>query len=46
MLAFAGDITLDELKCLNKLPVEIVDVGKAIVDAPLLDMKIDIEGPV
>lgn len=44
-LAFAGDITLDELQCLKKMPVEIVDVGKAIVDAPLLDMKIDVEVP-
>jgi hypothetical protein len=24
------------------MPVDIVDLGKAIVDAPLLDMRIDI----
>lgn len=41
-LAFAGNIFIDDLKDLKKKPVEIVDIGKAIVDAPLLDMRIDV----
>lgn len=43
-LAFAGDICIEELKNLRKMPVEIIDIGKAIVDAPLLDMRMDVEG--
>ncbi|MDI7259474.1 MAG: hypothetical protein QME90_06100 [Thermodesulfobacteriota bacterium] len=43
-LAFAGDICIEELKSLRKMPVEIIDIGKAIVDAPLLDMRMDVEG--
>ena len=41
-IAFGGNIRIDDLKDLKKMPVEIVDIGKAIVDAPLLDMKMDI----
>jgi nicotinate-nucleotide pyrophosphorylase (carboxylating) len=41
-IAFGGNISLDDLAVLKKMPVDIVDVGKAIVDAPLLDMKMDI----
>jgi nicotinate-nucleotide pyrophosphorylase (carboxylating) len=41
-IAFGGNIRIDNLKDLKKMPVEIVDIGKAIVDAPLLDMKMDV----
>jgi nicotinate-nucleotide pyrophosphorylase (carboxylating) len=41
-IAFGGNIQIEDLKSLKKMPVEIVDMGKAIVDAPLLDMKMDI----
>jgi len=41
-IAFGGNIQIEDLKNLKKMPVEIVDIGKAIVDAPLLDMKMDI----
>jgi nicotinate-nucleotide pyrophosphorylase (carboxylating) len=41
-IAFGGNIRIEDLKNLKKMPVEIVDIGKAIVDAPLLDMKMDI----
>ncbi len=41
-LAFAGDIKIEDLKYLKNLPLDIVDIGKAIVDAPLLDMKMDV----
>jgi nicotinate-nucleotide pyrophosphorylase (carboxylating) len=41
-LAFGGNIRIGDLKDLKEMPVEIVDIGKAIVDAPLLDMRLDI----
>jgi nicotinate-nucleotide pyrophosphorylase (carboxylating) len=43
-IAFGGDIRIEDLKELKRLPVEVVDVGKAIVDAPLLDMRMDVLG--
>jgi len=41
-LAFAGEISIEDLATLRRMPVEIVDIGKAIVDAPLLDMRMDV----
>jgi nicotinate-nucleotide pyrophosphorylase (carboxylating) len=41
-IAFGGNIGIDDLSDLKKLPVEIVDIGQAVVDAPLLDMRMDI----
>jgi nicotinate-nucleotide pyrophosphorylase (carboxylating) len=41
-IAFGGNIKIEDLKKLRKFPVDIVDIGKAIVDAPLLDMRMDI----
>jgi nicotinate-nucleotide pyrophosphorylase (carboxylating) len=41
-LAFAGEIAIEDLVILRKMPVDIVDIGKSIVDAPLLDMKMDV----
>ena len=42
-LAFAGNIRIGDLHTLKKMPLELVDIGKAIVDAPLLDMRMDVE---
>jgi nicotinate-nucleotide pyrophosphorylase (carboxylating) len=41
-IAFGGEIRIEDLEKLKKFPVEIVDIGKAIVDAPLLDMRMDV----
>jgi nicotinate-nucleotide pyrophosphorylase (carboxylating) len=41
-IAFAGNIGISDLQELKRLPVEIVDIGQAVVDAPLLDMRMDI----
>jgi nicotinate-nucleotide pyrophosphorylase (carboxylating) len=41
-IAFAGNIGIGDLHELKKLPVEIVDIGQAVVDAPLLDTRMDI----
>ncbi|MFI8975280.1 molybdopterin-binding protein [Nocardia asteroides] len=39
-LAFGGGVQLDDIKVLAGLDVDIVDVGRPIVDAPLLDMRL------
>jgi nicotinate-nucleotide pyrophosphorylase (carboxylating) len=41
-IAFGGNIQLEDLKEMKKMPVEIVDIGKSIVDAPLLNMRMDV----
>jgi nicotinate-nucleotide pyrophosphorylase (carboxylating) len=41
-IAFGGNIRIEDLNELKKMPIEIVDIGQAIVDAPLLDMRLDI----
>jgi nicotinate-nucleotide pyrophosphorylase (carboxylating) len=39
-LAFGGGVQLDDIDELRRLGVDTVDVGRAIVDAPLLDMRV------
>jgi len=39
-LAFGGGVTLSDLPVLRELDLDIVDVGRAIVDADLLDMRL------
>jgi len=41
-IAFGGNVGIDDLKELKQMPLEIVDIGRAIVDAPLLDMRMEI----
>jgi nicotinate-nucleotide pyrophosphorylase (carboxylating) len=41
-IAFGGNIGIEDLSYLKELPVEIIDIGQAVVDAPLLDMRMDI----
>jgi nicotinate-nucleotide pyrophosphorylase (carboxylating) len=45
-IAFGGNIRIEDLKELRQMPVEIVDIGQSIVDAPLIDMRMDIIGKV
>lgn len=42
VLAYSGNVTLKDIPALREMDVDRVDIGKAIVDAPLLDMKIDV----
>jgi nicotinate-nucleotide pyrophosphorylase (carboxylating) len=42
-VAFAGSITEETLLLLRDFPVDLVDVGAAILNAPLLDMRLDIK---
>jgi nicotinate-nucleotide pyrophosphorylase (carboxylating) len=41
-LAFGGGVQLTDIDRLRGLDVDIVDVGRAIVDAPLLDMRFQV----
>ncbi len=43
-LAFAGGVSVKQLAQLSDLGADIVDVGRAILDAPLLDFSLDVEG--
>ena len=43
-LAFGGGVELADLDTLRTLDVDTVDVGRAIVDAPLLDMSLRVTG--
>lgn len=42
-LAFAGGVTLADLEEIIAAGADIVDVGRAIIDAPLLDLSLDVE---
>jgi nicotinate-nucleotide pyrophosphorylase (carboxylating) len=41
-LAFGGNISLEEIKSLAEMDVDVVDVGYAILDAPCLPMRFDV----
>ena len=43
-VAFGGGVTLDDVDALMALDLDILDVGRDIVDAPLLDMRLDVVG--
>ena len=43
-VAFAGNIVLGELGRISRLGLDIVDIGKAILDAPCLPMRFDVIG--
>ena len=44
-LAFGGGVELDDIDQLTHTDVDAVDIGRAIVDAPLLDMRIEVRSP-
>jgi len=41
-VVFSGGICFEDLDHLKKLDIDFLDVGRAIVDAPLLDMRMEI----
>ncbi|HEY6004313.1 MAG TPA: hypothetical protein VIV57_15665 [Anaeromyxobacter sp.] len=43
-VAFGGGVTLGDVDALRALDLDILDVGRDIVDAPLLDMRLDVAG--
>lgn len=44
-LAFAGNVHIEQLPCLNNEDIDILDIGRAVIDAPLLDMQLDVVAP-
>jgi nicotinate-nucleotide pyrophosphorylase (carboxylating) len=43
-LAFGGGVTLENIEELKALDIDILDIGRPIVDAPILDMRLEIVG--
>jgi nicotinate-nucleotide pyrophosphorylase (carboxylating) len=43
-VAYGGGVTLAELDALRALDLDILDIGREIVDAPLLDLRLEVEG--
>jgi len=41
-IAFAGDIAMQEIPAIAAHDVDILDVGRAIIDAPMVDIKVDV----
>jgi nicotinate-nucleotide pyrophosphorylase (carboxylating) len=41
-VAFAGNVSLEELEILAQMDLDIVDIGYAILDAPCLPMRFDV----
>lgn len=41
-IAFAGNIRPEDIAELKSMDVDILDIGRAIVDAPLLDMRMEV----
>ncbi len=41
-MAFAGDLTLEDIPRLTGHDVDILDIGRAIIDAPMVDLKLDV----
>jgi len=44
-LAFANGVRLQDIPNLKGRGIDLLDIGTEIIDAPLLDMKLDVRGP-
>lgn len=43
-IAFSGNVKLEDLDGLKALDIDVLDIGRQIVDAPLLDMRMEVIG--
>ena len=43
-IAYAGGLHIEDLRQLQDEDIDIVDIGRAVIDAPLLDMSMDVTG--
>jgi nicotinate-nucleotide pyrophosphorylase (carboxylating) len=41
-IAYSGNIRLEDMEMLKALDIDILDIGRQIVDAPLLDMRMEV----
>jgi nicotinate-nucleotide pyrophosphorylase (carboxylating) len=42
LIAFSGNVRLEDVDALRHMDVDILDIGRQIVDAPLLDMRLEV----
>ena len=42
-IAFSGGVTLEDMDIIRTLDVDILDIGRAIMDAPLLDLRYEVQ---
>ena len=43
-IAFAGNISLEDIECLSQMDLDMLDIGYAILDAPCLPLRFDVVG--
>jgi nicotinate-nucleotide pyrophosphorylase (carboxylating) len=41
-IAFGGNVKLEDIDRLKTLDVDILDIGREIIDAPMLDLKMEV----
>lgn len=41
-IAFGGSVKIEDIDRFKDLPVDILDIGRQIIDAPLLDLKLEV----
>jgi nicotinate-nucleotide pyrophosphorylase (carboxylating) len=41
-IAFGGNVTLDDIDVVKDLDIDVLDIGRQIIDAPLLDMRLEV----
>jgi nicotinate-nucleotide pyrophosphorylase (carboxylating) len=41
-IAFGGNVKIEDIDRFRELPVDILEIGRQIVDAPLLDLKLEV----
>ena len=41
-IAFGGCVKIEDIERFKNLPVDILEIGRQIVDAPLLDLKLEV----
>jgi nicotinate-nucleotide pyrophosphorylase (carboxylating) len=41
-IAFSGSVKIEDIDRFKDLPVDILEIGRPIVDAPLLDLKLEV----
>jgi len=43
IIAFGGSVRLEDIDELKTLDIDVLDIGRQIVDAPILDMRLEVE---
>jgi len=43
-IAFGGNVKIEDIDRLKTMPVDILEIGRQIIDAPLLDLRLEVVG--